>query len=112
MIALNNAKASKKSNEEALKAKIEYLKALMNYPEAGTLAIVYDSASLENEITMDTLQGVEYSRRIEYQQLQTQRRLLEANVKYNKWDFIPSLSANGAYNFNYLNNEFRKLYNQ
>ena len=38
--------------------------------------------------------------------------MLEANVKYNKWDFIPSLSANGAYNFNYLNNEFGKLYNQ
>ena len=31
-IALNNAKASKKSNEEALKAKTEYLKSLMNYP--------------------------------------------------------------------------------
>jgi outer membrane protein len=111
-IALNNAKASKKTNEEALKAKTEYLKALMNYPATGALAILYDSASLENEIAMDTLQGVEYSRRIEYQQLQTQRRLLEANVKYNKWDFIPSLSANGAYNFNYLNNEFGKLYSQ
>jgi outer membrane protein len=111
-IALNNAKASKKTNEEALKAKTEYLKALMNYPETGSLAIMYDSASLENEIALDTMQSVEYSRRIEYQQLQTQRRLLEANVKYNKWDFIPSLSANGAYNLNYLNNDFGKLYNQ
>jgi outer membrane protein len=111
-IALNNAKASKKSNEEALTAKTEYLKALMNYPGTGVLAIMYDSASLENEITIDTLQAVEYTRRIEYLQLQTQRRLLEANVRYNKWDFIPSLSANGAYNLNYLNNDFGKLYNQ
>jgi len=111
-IALNNAKASKKSNEEALKAKTEYLKALMNYPETGVLAIIYDSASLENEIILDTMQVVDYAKRIEYQQLQTQRRLLEANVKYNKWDYIPSLSANGAYNLNYLDNEFGKLYNQ
>jgi outer membrane protein TolC len=111
-IALNNAKASKKSSEEALKAKTDYLKALMNYPETSAITIVYDSASLGNELAVDTLQTVEYAKRIEYQQLQTQRRLLEANVKYNKWDFFPSVSANGAYNLNYLNNEFGKLYNQ
>ena len=34
-IALNNSKASKKINEEAIKAKTEYLKALMNYPQTG-----------------------------------------------------------------------------
>jgi len=112
MIALNNAKASKKSNEEALKAKTEYLKALMNYPQTGRLDIRYDSTTLENEIVLDTLQVIDYSRRIEYQLLQTQRQLLEANLKYNKWSYIPSLSANGAYNFNYLNNDFGKLYNQ
>ena len=111
-IALNNAKASKKSNEEALKAKTEYLKALMNYPETAAIAIIYDSASLENELAVDTLQAVDYAKRIEYQQLHTQRKLLEANVKYNKWDFFPSVSANGAYNLNYLNNDFGKLYNQ
>ncbi|MBS1607750.1 MAG: TolC family protein [Bacteroidetes bacterium] len=111
MIALNNAKASKKGNEEALKAKSEYLKSLMNYPQAGTLDIVYDSAALEQEIVLDTLRNPDYSKRIEYQTLQTQRRLQEANVQYNKWSFIPSLSANGAYNLNYLNNSFGKLYN-
>ena len=39
-IALNNSKASKKINEEAIKAKIEYLKALINYPESAALNIV------------------------------------------------------------------------
>ena len=111
-IALNNAKASKKGNEEALKAKTEYLKALMNYPQSAALAIIYDNKSLESEITLDTIQVVEYSKRIEYLQLQTQKKLLEANLKYNKWDFFPSLSANGAYNLNYLNNDFGKLFNQ
>lgn len=111
-IALNNARASKKNNEEALKAKTEYLKALMNYPVAGTITILYDSAALEIEIALDTLQVIDYNKRIEYQLLLTQRKLLEANVKYNKWSYLPSLSANGAYNFNYLNNDFGKLYNQ
>lgn len=111
-IALNNAKAAKRSNEEALKAKTEYLKALMNYPVGQPLTIMYDSAELEREILLDTLQPVDFTRRVEYRLLQTQLRLQQANVKYNKWSFIPSLSANGAYNLNFLNNSFSKLYNQ
>ena len=59
-IALNNAKASRKTNEEALKAKTEYLKSLINYPEAAGLDILYDSATLENEIALDTLQPIDY----------------------------------------------------
>ncbi len=111
-IALNNSKASRKINEETIQAKVEYLKALINYPETGSFNIVFDSTQLENEIVLDTLQVLNYSNRIEYQALQTQLKLQEANVKYNKWSYLPSLSANAAYNSNFLNNEFSKLYNQ
>jgi len=111
-IALNNARALKKTIEEALKAKAEYLRSLMNYPATAPLNIVYDSTALEQEITLDTLQTIDYTRRIEYQLLETQKKLLEANVKYHRWSYIPSLSANGAYNLNFLNNDFGKLYNQ
>jgi len=111
MIALNNAKAAKKSNEEILKAKTEYLKYLMGYPDKASLNIVYDSLQMEKEALVDTLQDVNYTNRIEYKQLETQQSLLEANVKYAKWSFLPSLTASGAYNFNYQNNEFTKLYN-
>ncbi|MBO9660722.1 MAG: TolC family protein [Chitinophagaceae bacterium] len=109
-IALNNANATRKATEENLKANIELLKASMNYPANGELRIAYDSAALENAIPQDTLAMVDIAGRIEYQQLQTARRLQEANLKYNKWSFIPTLSANGAYNFNYLNDQFSKLY--
>jgi outer membrane protein len=110
-IALNNANATRKATEENLKANIELLKASMNYPANSELKIAYDSAALENAIPQDTLAMVDISGRIEYQQLQTAKRLQEANLKYNKWSFIPTLSANGAYNFNYLNDQFSKLYN-
>ncbi len=110
-ITLNNLKASKKSNEELVKAKIEYLKSLMAYPESGTLNIVYDSASMEGEIILDTLQAPDYKSRIEYKILETQQNLLKANVAYNKWAYLPSVSVNGAYNFNFQNNDFGKLYN-
>lgn len=111
-IALNNTTAARKTYIETLQAKTEYLKAVMNYPVASSLDIVYDSAQLENEITLDTLQTIDYTKRVEYQLLQTQRKLQQANLSYNKWSYIPSLSANGAYNLNYLNNDFGKLYNQ
>ncbi|MGN6417286.1 MAG: TolC family protein [Pseudobacter sp.] len=110
-IALNNAKALLKTNEELLKAKIEYLKALMGYPGGAPLEIKYDTLQMESEIVLDTLQGTNYSTRIEYQLLQTQLKLQQANLKYNKWSFIPNVSANGAYNFNYQNDQFSKLYN-
>lgn len=111
-IALNNAKALLRTNEEFLKAKIEYLKALMGYPVSGDLDIKYDTLQMENEIVLDTIQTSNYTSRIEYQLLQTQYKLQQANLKYNKWSFIPNVSANGAYNFNYQNDEFGKLYNR
>lgn len=111
-IALNNARASKASNEDLLKAKLEYLKTVIGYPTGNDLNIVYDSLAMEKEIYTDTLQTVDYTKRIEYQQLTTQKKLQEANLKYNKWSYIPTLSAFGAYNLNFLNNSLGKLYNK
>ncbi|MDQ6481582.1 TolC family protein [Dyadobacter sp. LHD-138] len=109
-ISLNNTKASKKSNEEILKGKIEFLKSLMGYPLGNELKISYDSLQMEREIMLDTLQAPEVTSRIEFQQLTTQKRLLESNLKYNKMSFLPTVAANGAYNLNYQNKRFGDLY--
>ncbi|MCF1716739.1 TolC family protein [Flavihumibacter sp. RY-1] len=110
-IALNNAKASRIANEEILKAKQEYLKSLMGYPVETPIELLYDSASLEQSITAPADENPELNNRIEYQLLTTQIKLQEANLKYNKWAYLPNVSLNGAYNLNYLNNQFAKLYN-
>lgn len=109
-ITLNNSKAELKTNEEALKAKYQLLKQLMGYTAPDSLHLVYDSAQMESEVFIDTLQALDYSKRIEYQQLMTQKRLQQADVKYEKWAYIPTVSAYGAYNLNYLNNRFGNLY--
>jgi outer membrane protein len=109
-ISLNNIKATKRSNEELEKAKIEFLKSLMNYPESGVLNIVYDSLEMENEIYLDTLQQPDYRSRIEYRMLETEQNLLKANLAYNRWGYLPSVSAAGGYNLNFQNNDFAKLY--
>ncbi|QRQ99441.1 TolC family protein [Dyadobacter sandarakinus] len=109
-ISLNNTKANKKANEEILKAKTEYLKTLMGYPVDQALEISYDTLQMEREITLDTLQTADFTGRIEYQLLATQKKLLEANLQYNKWSYLPNLSLNGAYNLNFQNNQFSELY--
>ena len=109
-ITLNNTKAFKQANEELLKAKTEYLKYLMGYPVDSPLELQYDTLQLEKEIILDTLQKASPNNRIEYKVLETQKKLQEANIKYNEWAYLPNVSLNGAYNLNYLNNDFGKLY--
>lgn len=109
-IALNNTKAQKKTAEEALKAKYAYLKMQMGLPDSISLQLAYDTARLETLAVMDTSAPALAQNRIEYQQLQTQKRLQEINYNYYKWQFIPTIQAYGNYNLNYLNNDFDKLY--
>jgi outer membrane protein len=110
MISLNNTKAARKSNEDILKGKLEYLKSLMGYPSDKELKISYDSLQMEREILLDTLQNPDITSRIEYQLLSTQKRLQESNVAYSKMSYLPTIAANGAYNLNYQNNRFGDLY--
>lgn len=111
-IALNNTKASKKSNEDLLVAKVDRLRALMNYPENAPLNISYDSLQMEREALLDTMVVPDFRSRIEYQQLETQRKLLTASLDYNRWSFLPSVTANAAYNLNFQNNQLAELYNR
>ena len=109
-ISLNNSKAQRKTNEETLKAKYSVLVQLMGYTGKDSLRLVYDSAAMEQQVTLDTTSVPDYNQRIEFQQLMTQKRLQQAEVKYQKWAYIPSVSAGAGYSLNYLNPEFGKLY--
>ena len=110
-IALNNSKSGKKTYQEQLVAKYSYLKYLMGYPQGGSLNVQYDSLQLERDAQLDTLQQLQVTNRIEYRLLQTQHSLLRANLKYNKWSYLPSVSAFGNYNLAYLSSNFNGLYN-
>ncbi len=110
-IALNNAEAQKKTARETLKARYSYLKMQMGYPDSAMLVLERDSAKLESNIVLDTAGSFSLANRIEFQQLQTQKKLQDLNYDYYKWQFIPTVQAYGNYNLNYLNNDFSKLYN-
>jgi outer membrane protein TolC len=111
-ISLNNARAQQKSARELLTAKQAYLKQLMGYPtSSGDVPLVQDSASVAAQVTgEDTLMAADYKNRIEYQLLETQQQLLRANLQYNKWSFLPTVSAFVNYSFAWQNEQFSKLY--
>ena len=109
-ITLNNSIAEKKQYEEQLNAQFSILKLLMGYPQPASFSLIYDSLQLQREINLDTLQQVDYTNRIEYKILQTQQKLLQANVRYYRWSFLPTLSAFGDYGYTFANNSIGKLY--
>ncbi|MES2005750.1 MAG: TolC family protein [Bacteroidota bacterium] len=110
-IALNNAKAQLKQTNDLIVAKLSYLKQLMGLSDSADLKLQYDTLNMEKDALADTTASVQYDNRIEYKLLQTQQRLQQANIKYYKAGFVPTISAFGNYNMSYLNNDFAKTYN-
>lgn len=112
LVALNNVKADRRQAQELLKARYVALKEQMGYPAEANLDLEFDSSPMALEALIDTNQSVNYSSRIEFQLLQTQKRLQEDNLNYYVWSFIPSLSIYGGYTLNFQNSFIDPLYNQ
>jgi outer membrane protein TolC len=110
-ILLNNAVAELKTEEENLNIRYSLLKNFMGYNSKNEFRLEYDSSMMEKDTFIDTSQTLSFDRRIEYKLLETQRELSHANLNYYKWSFIPTISAFGTYNFNYMNDKFAALYN-
>ncbi|MHA4843407.1 TolC family protein [Flavitalea antarctica] len=111
-ISLSNAFADLRRSDEQLKYRYALLKQLMGYPSETPIKLSYDSATMEREMLIDTLQPLSYEKRIEYRQLETQKQLQGLNIDYYKREFLPTVSGFINYNFVYQNNEFEKLYSQ
>ncbi|RSK40933.1 TolC family protein [Hymenobacter perfusus] len=109
-ISLNNSLTGRKQAQEAIKARLAYLKQLMGLPPERPLALQYDTLKLELAATMDTAVALNISNRIEIQQLQTQKSLQDITVDYYRLGFLPSLSAFGNYNSVFQNNSASELY--
>jgi len=109
-ILLSNAKATLKTNSELLHVKHEYLKTLIGYPASYDLPIQYDTLQMEAEIALDTTEQFNHTNHISYKIMYMQHELQEANVKYSKWAFLPTINLNGNYNLNYQSDSFGSLY--
>jgi outer membrane protein TolC len=110
-IALTNVKSDRNRVENSFDAKYDYLKQLMGYPDSLDFVIEFDEESAAGEIAADTADPLVLENRVEYQLLQTQQTINEIQTDYEKWNYLPQLSAFYRYNWNYFSPEFSNLYN-
>ena len=111
-ISLNNSMAQLKSANESVQAKYAALKQLMGYPQTKHFTVIFDTAQMLQEAYFDTSEALNYEKRIEYQQLETVRRLARETTAYYQLGFIPSLSVFYNYNQQYANDKFADLYKE
>lgn len=110
-IALTNVKSDRNRVANSFDAKYDYLKQLMGYPDSLDFTIEFDTQGAEGKIGEDAADPLVLENRIEYQLLQTQQTLNEIQTGYEKWNYLPQLSAYYRYNWNYFSQDFSNLYN-
>ncbi|WP_339864156.1 TolC family protein [uncultured Algoriphagus sp.] len=109
-IALTNVKSDRNRVANSFEAKYDYLKQLMGYPDSLEFTIEFDMQNAAGSIVEEAADPLILENRIEYQLLQTQQTLNEIQTSYEKWNYLPELSAYYRYNWNYFNSNFSDLY--
>ncbi|WP_192349149.1 TolC family protein [Algoriphagus sp. Y33] len=110
-IALTNVKSDRNRVANSFDAKYDYLKQLMGYPDSLDFRIEFDLEGAAGNIGGNAADPLVLENRIEYQLLKTQQTLNEIQTGYEKWNYLPQLSAYYRYNWNYFSQDFSNLYN-
>ena len=111
-ITLSNTLAEQKRVRELLTYKYAFLKELIGLTADQPMDLSFDNAAMESEILLDTTQTLDYNERVEFRQLQTVKQLQHLNTQYNKWTFLPSLSAFYNYAWDFRDDRFPHMYDQ
>jgi Outer membrane protein len=111
-ITLSNTLAEQKRVNELLTYKYTYLKELIGLPAEQPMELSFDGASMESEMLLDTTLTVDYNQRVEFRQLQAVRQLQQLNTQYNKWTFLPTLSAFYNYAWDFRDDRLSNMFNR
>ena len=109
-ITLNNSMAQLKQAKENVIPQYAALKQLIGYPPQKQFNVSFDTTEMAQNIHIDTLQQLQYEKRIEYQQITTSKELQAKAINYYKLSFLPTVSAFYNYNITYLNNNLPNLF--
>jgi outer membrane protein TolC len=109
-VQYNNIRTEQKRAERLHELNKDLLKFQMGYPVSQPIAL---KDSLSKETFAEGVQPVDdfnYSERIEYSQLQTNLELAELDMKNNKVQYLPNLSAVFNYGYNTGSGEFSQMF--
>ena len=110
VITLNNSKAQLKQQIENIAPQYAVLKQLIGYAPNKQFNVAFDTSKMIREIDFDTTRLLEYDKRIEYQEIETTRKLQHQLVDYYQLAFLPSVSAFYNYYYEYENNSAPSLF--
>ena len=110
-ISLANSKADEKRVNEIRKYKYDYLKQLLAIDRSRNISLSFNDADPEGQILEDTSAVLILSNRVEFKQLQTNKKIQGLNTQYHQWLYLPSLNIFYNYSLNYRNNALGKLFN-
>jgi len=110
IITLNTSKVQLKQQTENIAPQYASLKEVMGFPPEKQFNVVFDTTQMMKDITFDTAQVLKYENRIEYQQIETEKKIQHELTSYYRLSFLPSLSAFYNYIDEYENNSFSNLF--
>jgi outer membrane protein TolC len=111
-ISLNNSLSQLKTATGAVDAKYATLQQYMGFPPERKFSAKYDTSQMLQEIYIDTNARLQIEKRIEYQQLETQRKIQHETTAYYQLGFLPSVSAVYNYYYEFQSSKFSELYSK
>jgi len=112
-VQYNNLVTNRENVERSLVLNYAMLKFQMGMPIGDELTLTdkLSDINLESAALANTVDTTIYHNRIEYQLLETNKRLNELDVKAKKADLLPTVAAVGGYSGVFQENHTRYLYN-
>lgn len=109
-ITLNNSKAQLKQANENVVPQFATLKQVMGFPAEQEFNVSFNTDQMMQGIYIDTTQQLNYEKRIEFQQLGTEKALQAQLTGYYKSAFLPTVGAFYNYNRQFANEHFSNVF--
>ncbi|HVV54256.1 MAG TPA: TolC family protein [Mucilaginibacter sp.] len=111
-ITLNNSMAQLKQANENIVPQYAALKQVMGYPPSSQFNVSFDTTQMIKTMEIDTTMQLQYEKRIEFQELNTQKTLQHLITGYYHHSFLPSVSAFFNYNYGFGNTGLSNLFDK
>jgi outer membrane protein len=111
-VQYNSLVTMRENTKRLLVLDYQLLKFQMGMPieHAIILKDKLENIKLDANVSDTTADSTVYRNRIEYNLLETEKRINEFDLKSKKAQYLPKLTANGSYSASYQNNGFNDLY--
>lgn len=110
IINLNNSRIQLRQQMENVAPAYAMLKQTMGYPPERNFNVVFDTGQLMGKVFFDTTELLKFDRRIEYQQLQTEKKIQKELIHYYKLAFLPTVSVSYDHYNVFQSNHFSDLF--